>query len=215
MLGGDHSLKFGVGWRKAPIMSFSHYSAGVRAHVQCAGNTSANCGDGRHVDIGSGPGIVPYQAVMSRDQLLNNDWWTYFGYIQNEYSRGRIRLKGGLRYDWQHSKHLGGCVPANMFIPDRLPAQCEEAMQVDALNGKKIQPFGNWSPRLGATYDLFGSGKTSVHVSGSYYYDTKITLANSLSGLSSATTMTWGPNANSGACSTTAGAPAGTTPTGT
>jgi hypothetical protein len=207
MLGGDHSLKFGVGWRKAPILSFSHYSAGVRAHVQCAGNTSANCGDGQRVDIGSGSGIVPYQAVMNRDQLRNNDWWTYFGYIQNEYSRGRIRLKGGLRYDWQHSKHLGGCVPANMFIPDRLPAQCEEATQVDALNGKKIQPFGNWSPRLGATYDLFGSGKTSVHASGSYYYDTKITLANSLTGLFDTTTLTWGPNANSGACSTTAGAP--------
>src|SRR5687768_96737 len=207
MLGGDHSLKFGVGWRKAPIMSFSHYSAGVRAHVQCAGNTSANCGDGQRVDIGAGPGIVPYQAVMNRDQLRNNDWWTYFGYIQNEYSRGRIRVKGGLRYDWQHSKHLGGCVPANMFIPDRLPAQCEEATQVDALNGEKIQPFGNWSPRLGATYDLLGNGKTSIHASGSYYYDTKITLANSLTGLFDVTTLTWGPNANSGACSTTAGAP--------
>jgi hypothetical protein len=207
VLGGDHSLKFGAGWRKAPIMSFSHYSGGVRAHVQCVGNASANCGDGQRVALGSATGIVPYQAVMNRDQLRNNDWWTYFGYIQNEYSRGRVRLKGGLRYDWQQSKHLGGCVPANMFIPDRLPAQCEEATQVDALNGKKIQPFGNWSPRLGATYDLFGDGKTSIHASGSYYYDTKITLANSLTGLFSVTTLTWGPNASSGACSTTAGAP--------
>ena len=37
--------------------------------------------------------------------------------------------------------------------------------------GKKIQSFGNWSPRVSATYDLFGNGKTSVHASGSYYYD--------------------------------------------
>jgi hypothetical protein len=94
-----------------------------------------------------------------------------------------------------------------MFIPDRLPAQCEEATQVDALNGKKIQPFGNWSPRLGATYDLLGNGKTSVHASGSYYYATKITLANSLTGLFSVTTLTWGPNLASGACSTASGAP--------
>ena len=53
----------------------------------------------------------------------------------------------------------------------------------DASNGKKIQAFGNWSPRVSATYDLFGNGKTQVHASGSYFYDTKITLANSLGGL--------------------------------
>ncbi len=207
-LGGDHSLRFSLGWRRAPIMSFSHYSGGVRAHYQCVGNSAANCGNGQPVAPGtSATGVVPYQAVFNRDQLRNNDWWTYFGYIQDEYSRGRWRIKGGLRYDWQHSKHLGGCVPGNMMIPDRLPPQCEEATQVDALNGKKIQAFGNWSPRLGATYDLFGNGKTSIHGSASYYYDTKITLANSLTGLFSVTTLTWGPNLSSGACSTTAGAP--------
>ncbi len=205
MLGGDHSLKFGVGWRKAPILSFSHYSGGARAWVQCAGNSSNNCGDGQAVAVGSGAGIVPYQAVLYRDQLRNNDWWTYLGYLQDEYSRGRWRIKGGLRYDWQQSKHLGGCVPAHIIVPGLLPAQCEEATQVDALNGRKIQSFGNWSPRLGLTYDLFGDGKTALRASASYYYQTKITLANSLSGIFDQTTLTWGPNLNSGACSTAAG----------
>ena len=46
----------------------------------------------------------------------------------------------------------------------------------------------NWAPRLSATYDLFGNGKTSVHASFSYYYATKITLANSLGGIVTATT---------------------------
>ena len=59
------------------------------------------------------PGCVPRTATLYRDQLLNNDWWTYNGYIQDGYSRGRLRLQGGLRYDWQTSKYLGGCVPAN------------------------------------------------------------------------------------------------------
>jgi hypothetical protein len=206
MLGGDHSLKFGVGYRKAPILSFSHYSGGARAHVQCANNNANSCGDGQSVAPGSASGIVPYQAVLYRDQLRNNDWWTYFGYIQDEYSRGRWRIKGGLRYDWQQSKHLGGCVPANILRPDLLPAQCEEGTQVDYVTGRKIQSFGNWSPRLGATYDLFGNGKTALRASGSYYYQTKITLANSLTGLFTQTALTWGPNQNSGACSTTAGA---------
>jgi hypothetical protein len=59
---------------------------------------------------------------------------------------------------------------------------------------------------VSATYDLFGNGKTALKASGSYYYATKITLANALSGLGGVT-LTWGNNATSGRCSTTAGAP--------
>ena len=199
-LGGDHSLKFGLGYRKNPILSFSHYSGGALTQVQCVGNNDDNCGAGQYAAAGSPSGIVAYQAQLYRDQLRNNDWWTYFGYIQDSYSRGRWRINGGLRYDWQQSKTLGGCVPANILRPDLLPAQCEEATQVDASNGKKIQAFGNWSPRISVTRDLFGNGKTQVHATGSYYYDTKITLANSLTGLFTQTRLTWGPNASSGAC---------------
>jgi hypothetical protein len=49
---------------------------------------------------------------------------------------------------------------------------------------------------------LFGTGKTQVHASGSYFYSTKITLANQLGGLFTVTRLRWGPNASSGACST-------------
>src|SRR6185295_8377383 len=71
----------------------------------------------------------------------------------------------------------------------------------------QIQSFGNWSPRLSATYDLFGNGKTQVHANGSYFYATKITLANALGGLFTQPALTWGPNQATGACSATAGAP--------
>jgi hypothetical protein len=207
VLGGDHSLKFGMGWRKAPILSFSHYSGGARAQIQCVGNALAGCGNGTRVAVGSSAGFVPYQAVLYRDQLRNNDWWSYNGYLQDSYSKGRWRINGGLRFDWQQSKYLGGCVPANVIRPDLLPAQCEEGTMVDSVSGRKIQAFGDWSPRLGATYDLTGNGKTAIHASASYYYDTKITLANALAGLFTTTSLTWGPNQTSGACSTTAGAP--------
>ena len=117
-LGGDHSLKFGVGWRKNPISTFSHYSGGARATIQCVGNASANC-SGNYGPAGSAaPGYVARTATLYRDQLLNNDWWTYNGYIQDGYSHGRLRLQGGLRYDWQTSKYLGGCVANNPLRPD-------------------------------------------------------------------------------------------------
>ena len=118
-LGGDHSLKFGLGWRKAPIVTFSHYSGGAprpgavrRQHQrelrqrQLASRSAPR------------PASCPTRPTIYRDQLQNNDWWTYNGYIQDSYSRGRMRLNGGLRYDWQQSKHLGGCVPANTLRPE-------------------------------------------------------------------------------------------------
>jgi hypothetical protein len=72
---------------------------------------------------------------------------------------------------------------------------------------EKLPSFSNWAPRVSATYDLFGNGKTSIHASYSLYYQTKITLANALGGLSTQPALTWGPNQGSGICATAAGAP--------
>jgi hypothetical protein len=200
-LGGDHSLKFGLGWRKAPVLSFTHYSGGARATVECIGNSSlAGCGDGGFAAPGSATGVVARSATLYRDQLRNNDWWTYNGYIQDGYAHGRVRLNGGVRYDWQQSKSLGGCVPANEIDPTALPAQCEQPTQVDPQTGRKIRAFSNWAPRVSATYDLLGNGKTQVHASASYYYDIRIVLANALTGLFTQTALTWGPNSSTGAC---------------
>src|SRR5687767_10272669 len=60
VLGGDHSLKFGVGYRKNPITTFTHPSGGGLAGVQCVGNLLANCPQGRtYVPVGSSTGLVP------------------------------------------------------------------------------------------------------------------------------------------------------------
>jgi hypothetical protein len=204
MLGGDHSLKFGLGWRRNPILSFSHYSGGAQARDECVGNNAANCGDGvTFVPVGSAAGLVPYRAVLYRDDLNNDTWHTYNGYLQDSYSHGRLRVNGGIRYDWQTSKYLGGCVPANAIRPDLLPAACEAATNVDPTTGKQIQSFANWGPRVSATYDLSGNGKTSLHTSFSYYYDTKITIADQLGGLFASTALTFGSNKSSGACTGT------------
>jgi hypothetical protein len=102
---------------------------------------------------------------------------------------------------------LGGCVPNNPLRPDLLPAQCEDATDIDPVSKKPIQSFSNLSPRVSVIYDLTGTGKTSVRASYSYYFATRIVLANALGGLFEQPALTWGNNQNSGACSTTAGAP--------
>ena len=203
VLGGDHSLKFGLGYKKAPILSFSHYSGGARANVQCAGNVLANCGNGQAAAAGSTTGVVARSAVVYRDWLRNNDWWSYNSYIQDSFSRGKWRLNGGLRWDWQQSKYLGGCVPANQFAPALLPAQCDEPADTDATTGRKLQSFSNWSPRGSATYDLFGNGKTSLHANASVFYAQRIAIADGLAALTTATFLTYGANGANGACAGT------------
>jgi hypothetical protein len=210
MLGGDHSLKFGVGWRRNPILTYTHYSGGSRVTLQCSGNLTANCGTGAPAPAGSATGLVPRSVGVGTDDLgTNNDWWTYNGYIQESYSRGKLRLNGGVRYDWQTSKVLAGCTPAAM-IPIRhpvtggllLPAQCQDETNKDPVTGETLRPFSQWAPRVSATYDLLGNGKTQLHGSYSLYYSTKITLANQLSNLG-AITLSWGNMNNNGTCSTT------------
>jgi hypothetical protein len=160
---------------------------------------TTGCGANTPVAVGSGPGLVPYQATLFRDLLQNYNWWTWSSFIQDSYSLKRLRVNGGIRQDWQASKFLGGCVPANSIRPDLLPAQCQGAADPK-------QPFNNFSPRASATYDLWGTGKTAIRSSYSYYFQSKITLANALSNLGSVQ-LTWGPNQSSGACSATANAP--------
>ena len=209
VLGGDHSLKFGVGYRKNPITTFNHQSGGGQARVQCTGNAVGNCGDGRtYVAAGSGAaGLVPRRAELARDSLTNNDWWSYNGYIQDSYSYKRLRVNAGLRYDWQQSKWKGGCVMANPIIPDLLPGQCEGELTggLSPITGEneELRPFHQFSPRMSLTYDLFGNGKTALKATGSFYYSTKITLANALSGLGGVG-LNWGNNNTSGTCSTAA-----------
>jgi carboxypeptidase family protein len=206
-LGGDHSLKFGVGYRRNPSTTFSHYAGGARAWLQCNGNSTANCVDNR-IDPGTaGPGMVPYRAVLYRDQLRNSAWWGWSGYVQESYNRGRYHLNGGVRYDWQHSKYNGGCVPANVIRPDLLPAQCEAATQegINPNTGQleKIRPFSYFSPRVSLTYDLRGDGKTALKGAWSYYFETYENVANNLGGLFTVTTLTFGSNANNGTCTGT------------
>ena len=58
---------------------------------------------------------------------------------------------------------------------------------------------------MSVIYDLRGDGKTSVRASYSYYFATKITLANNLGGLFTQPALTWGANSNNGNCSTAPG----------
>ena len=194
VLGGDHALKFGVGWRKNPVLSFSHHSGDAVDTVQCVGNNAADCGSGSQdfVPLGSAAGLVPVSAALWRDGLSNHDWWTWDSYIQDSYTVRGLTISGGVRQDYQNSEFLGGCVSANVILPTLLPQQCQAAVSPN-------QSFDNLSPRVSATYDLTGHGTTAIHFSYNYYFQTEDAVADALDNLTQVS-ATFGPNQDNAAC---------------
>jgi hypothetical protein len=107
------------------------------------------------------PGTVKFQ----RNILM-----TSF-YAQDTYTRARLTLQGGVRYDSVGTSYpdtfAGG--PDYELMPTRI---FYAAGTTDEIHWKDI------TPRMGAAYDLFGNGKTAVKVNIGKYL-TALTASNS------------------------------------
>jgi hypothetical protein len=161
LLGGDHQLKFGV--------RYKFWETGGGGHV--GGNAVAQYDD---LDNNDATPVTPELVQIYRDGNTLSKTWTYGGYIQDNFSRGKLRLNMGLRYDFQDGKTMGTCVPASDFAPDILPPFC--------WNGAdETRPWKDWGPRISATYDLFGTGKTVLKASYALYFE-QAGLINTLGG---------------------------------
>ena len=74
-------------------------------------------------------------------------------YVQDSWTRGRLTLNPGVRFDYIKSHIRDQTMPAGRFAPERVFTQADY---------KYIPRFTDVSPRFGAAYDLFGNGKTAV-----------------------------------------------------
>jgi hypothetical protein len=143
MLGGDHQLKFGFRYRNTPIDTFQHMGGDAIAQFDNGG--------------------IPEFAYLYRDHNISIGLNTMSSYIQDSFSRGRLRLNMGLRWDRQDDEAKPTSVGANPIIPDYLPG-------LDFQGADSGIVFSDWSPRLSATYDLFGTGKTVLKGTFAYYF---------------------------------------------
>ena len=112
---------------------------------------------------------VPNQLTMFINNYQNDLWMRNHAlYVQEQWTLNRLTLQGALRYDrassWAPEQTLG---PAR-FLPtaihfDRTPV-------VDAYN--------DITPRIAATYDVFGDGKTALKATYGRYLESTITASN-------------------------------------
>ena len=152
---GAHNLKFGYqGNISHPSQSYFN----VTPFIQYRFNNGV---PNQLTQTAIFPGTVKYQ----RNILMNSF------YAQDTYTRARLTLQGGLRYDSIGTGYpdagVGG--PDYLLMPTRI---FYEAGTTDEIHWKDI------TPRIGAAYDLFGNGRTAVKFNIGKYM-TALTASNS------------------------------------
>ena len=101
------------------------------------------------------PVSVALYNTPERDRYTMKAQWGLFG--QDQYTFKRLTVNAGLRWDYFHSEIAaeesgqGRMVPLRKYGPEQMPI------------------WKTWSPRFGATYDLFGNAKTALKFSVNKY----------------------------------------------
>lgn len=153
--GGDHEFKFGFEWRRNSVSSYYTYGGGV------------NVKDYTQTDF-TGPvlgGGTSYVNVL-RPTLALFRYTPISFYVTDTFRSGRLTLNLGLRYDRSTGENPPATVP--------FPAGFTFAGIINPLQFSGSDPgitFQNVSPRVGATYDLTGDGKTVLRANYARYYD--------------------------------------------
>lgn len=137
----NHELKFGFGYRKAPVSSQSGWPGGGLIYRD---------------DFG--------EVEITRD--ANPNYGSNYGdlYVGDTLTMGNLVVTGGFRYDRQRAKNNPTTVAANPLFPALLPGGT-------FAGDEKWLEWKNVSPRLGFTYALGTDRKTIAKASYSRYAD--------------------------------------------
>jgi hypothetical protein len=121
---------------------------------------------------------------------FKSQWRTRFDafFAQDSWTMRRLTVQGALRYDHAWSYYPASAIGGTRFIPTATVIP-----QTDGVDFKDL------SPRLGAAYDLFGTGRTSIKTNwGRYLAPAQnagiFTGAAPTSGVATAATRSWVDN---------------------
>ena len=157
--GGDHALKFGLKWRDDIAHTESMY--GGDAYVRFTNG-------------------LPTDAQIYRRGLTEYGLENRNLYVQDTFTRGRVTLNAGLRFDFQTDYANAAKVDASQFYGKATYAGVYNGVtypgavfnQLPALEFGGADAgvsFKNLSPRVGLTYDLRGNGRSVAKFNFSRY----------------------------------------------
>ena len=85
-------------------------------------------------------------------------------YGQDQWTRGRLTLSGGLRYDHSWSYYPEQSIGGVTFLP----------LVTTFAHSEGVEGYHDITPRMGAVYDLFGTGKTALKFNAGRYLEAAV-----------------------------------------
>jgi len=163
-LSGDHNLRFGFEYKTSGFHDLFFTDPGYVFSIDDDEGPSED-----PLTEGFFTANYPIPPVPSK---INR---TSF-YVADSYRNGRLSLDVGLRLDRQNGKNGPRTYTSPLAVferPEFLGPGFEELMSPIEYPGRDPGiSFDNLSPRIGASFDLFGHGKTVAYGSFSRYYQT-------------------------------------------
>lgn len=149
-LGGDHAIKFGWRYRRDQAISKNHRGGNVEARFRNG---------------------IAAEANMYRDQFTNSNVFSTSGYLQDTFTRGKLTIMAGLRFDRQWDRANPSTAPAHPFFGQATQTGAV-FNHLPSINFSGADPgvaFTDLSPRLGVNWDVNGNGRSVLKVNYARY----------------------------------------------
>lgn len=148
--GGDHEFKFGFAYKHATVTTSCQYGGDVILYDYA----------GQRGDVSAGAGRAKLRYLVN-DKFNLDNIGIYGG---DTWRMNRLTVNLGFHFDHNTSKTKAADAPANAIRPDLLP-------ELHYAGSDNIPALDSFSPRIGATYDLTGDGKTIIRGNYARFYD--------------------------------------------
>ena len=161
--GGTHEIRYGLQVENIEFTRDFDYSG--PSLVLADGQVTTT---GATIDIRQSGGVTFFRATRGKLQdafPTMQDYTSFF--IQDTWQAGRLTVRPGVRYERQYLEGIEpGLGPELCFEGDERPGEGSGIGDAIACNFT----WNNWSPRIGATFDLTGDGRAKAFASWGQFY---------------------------------------------